>query len=199
MRIGPQPCLGCYCRCCHDFQGVNLAPVLGKTSTPRPPSSAHRGPQVEGDPKPRRVLVLARQGLVSGSPQAAAPGARVNLAPGRPARLGRGTRKAEPSLLPAPQAGDSITPTLAQWPFISGSKTLVTVRAEREGLIRAVRGRAPGSRAGTSLPISRAFHGNGSYFPPLLGRHSHAAQTTSVKTCRPPSLGLLGKRDPLAP
>lgn len=158
-----------------------------------------------GDRRWRVTLNLAGsrcshvQGLVSGSPQAAAPGARVNLAPGRPARLRRGTRKAEPSPLPAPQAGDSITPALAQWPFISGSKTLVTGRAEREGLIRGVRGRAPGSRAGTSLPISRAFHGNGSYFPPLLGRHSHAAQTTSVKTCRPPSLGLLGKRDPLAP
>lgn len=57
--------------------------------------------------------------LVSGSPQAAAPGARVNLAPGPPARLGRGRRKAKPS---SPQAGDSILPGQAQRPFISGAK-----------------------------------------------------------------------------
>jgi len=185
-HAGPQPRPGCYVRCCcYNFQGVNLvgpAPPAPWQHSPAP-LPGHRGC---GSPSALRAPGAGACSVrVAGSLQAAAPGARVHLAPGPPARLGEGSRKAEPSPLPAPQAGGSVAPALTQWPSISGSEALVTVRAEREGLIRESAGRALGSRAGTSLPISRAFHGNGSDFPPLLGCHSHAARTTSVKT-RPP-------------
>ena len=59
VHVGPQPHLSCYCRCCHDFQGVNLAPVPDRTGIPA--VLAHptaRGPQVEGNPKPCGIPVV---------------------------------------------------------------------------------------------------------------------------------------------